>query len=133
LERGLRRERALKPAIAEMYVQGISTRKVTEVMEALCGLEVTSAEVSRCASLLDEQLEKWRTRPLGHFPYLVLDARYENLRRDGTVRSCAVLIAAGVGEDGKRCILGTSCSTSEAEVHCAAFCPASNNGAFTGS
>jgi len=121
LERGLRSERALKLAIAEMYVQGISTRKVTEVMEALCGLEVTSAEVSRCASLLDEQLEKWRTRPLGHFPYLVLDARYENLRQDGTVRSCAVLIAAGVREDGKRCILGTSCSLSEAEVHWRSF------------
>ena len=121
LERGLRSERALKLAIAEMYVQGISTRKVTEVMEALCGLEVTSAEVSRCAGLLDEQLEKWRTRPLGHFPYLVLDARYENLRQDGTVRSCAVLIAAGVREDGKRSLLGTSCSISEAEVHWRSF------------
>lgn len=121
LERGLRSERALKLAIAEMYVQGISTRKVTEVMEALCGLEVTSAEVSRCAGLLDEQLEKWRNRPLGHFPYLVLDARYENLRQDGTVRSCAVLIAAGVREDGKRCLLGTSCSISEAEVHWRSF------------
>ena len=75
LERGLRSERALKLAIAEMYVQGVSTRKVAEVMEALCGLEVTSSEVSRCASLLDEELEKWRTRSLGHCPYVVLDAR----------------------------------------------------------
>jgi len=121
LERGLRSERALKLAIAEMYVQGVSTRKVTEVMEALCGLEVSSTEVSRCAGLLDEQLEKWRMRPLGHCPYLVLDARYENLRQDGTVRSCAVLIAAGVREDGKRTLLGTSCSMSEAEVHWRSF------------
>jgi putative transposase len=117
LDRGLRSERALKLAIAEMYVQGVSTRKVAEVMEALCGLEVTSSEVSRCASLLDEELEKWRTRPLGHCPYVVLDARYENVRIDGTVRSCAVLIAAGVREDGRRSLLGVSCSMSEAEVH----------------
>lgn len=88
LERGLRSERALKLAIAEIYVKGVSTRKVTEVMERLCGLEVTSTEVSRCAGLLDEELEKWRNRPLAHCPYLVLDARYENVRMDGTVRSC---------------------------------------------
>jgi len=121
LDRGLRSERALKLAIAEMYVQGVSTRKVAEVMEALCGLEVTSSEVSRCASLLDEELEKWRTRPLGHCPYVVLDARYENVRVDGTVRSCAVLIAAGVRDDGRRSLLGVSCSMSEAEVHWRAF------------
>jgi transposase-like protein len=117
LDRGLRSERALKLAIAEMYVQGVSTRKVANVMETLCGLEVTSTEVSRCAGLLDEELEKWRTRPLGCCPYLVLDARYENVRVDGTVRSCAVLIAAGVRDDGKRSLLGVSCSLSEAEVH----------------
>jgi len=117
LERGLRSERALKLAIAEMYVQGVSTRRVAEVMETLCGLEVTSSEVSRCAGLLDEELEQWRTRPLGSCPYLVLDARYENVRVDGTVRSCAVLIAAGVREDGRRSLLGVSCSMSEAEIH----------------
>lgn len=117
LDRGLRSERALKLAVAEMYVQGVSTRKVAEVMETLCGLEVTSSEVSRCASMLDDELEKWRTRPLGHCPYLVLDARYENVRIDGTVRSCALLIAAGVRDDGKRSILGVSCSMGEAEVH----------------
>jgi len=77
-------------------------------MEALCGLEVTSSEVSRCASLLDEKVEKWRTRPLGHCPYVVLDARYENVRVDGTVRSCAVLIDAGVRDDGRRSLLGLS-------------------------
>ncbi|MBW2108893.1 MAG: transposase, partial [Deltaproteobacteria bacterium] len=108
-------------AIAEMYVQGVSTRKVAEVMESLCGLEVTSSEVSRCASLLDEELENWRKRPLGHCPYVVLDARYENVRVDGTVRSCAVLIAAGVRHDGKRSLLGVSCSMSEAEIHWRGF------------
>ncbi len=121
LDRGVRSERAMKLAIAEMYVQGVSTRKVTAVMETLCGLEVTSTEVSRCASLLDEQLEQWRNRPLGSCPYLVLDARYENVRIDGTVRSCAVLIAVGVRDDGKRSLLGVSCSLSEAEVHWRSF------------
>ena len=121
LDRGIRSERAMKLAIAEMYVQGVSTRKVTEAMEALCGLEVTSTEVSRCAGLLDEQLDQWRNRPLGHYPYLVLDARYENVRVDGAVRSCAVLIAAGIRDDGKRSLLGMSCSMSEAEVHWRGF------------
>ena len=70
---------------------------------------------------MDEQLDQWRNRPLGRCPYLVLDARYENVRIDGTVRSCAVLIAAGVREDGKRSLLGVSCSMSEAEVHWRGF------------
>jgi putative transposase len=117
LDRGIRSERALKLAIAEMYIKGVSTRKVTKVMETLCGLEVTSSEVSRCAKTLDDELEKWRNRPIDSVPYLILDARYENVRQDGAVRSCAVLIAAGVREDGKRSILGVSVSLSEAEVH----------------
>ena len=73
LERGVRSERALKLAIAEMYVQGISTRKVTQVLEPLCGLEISSTQVSRCAELLDAELEQWRQRPLGEMEYLVLD------------------------------------------------------------
>jgi transposase-like protein len=111
----------MKLAIAEMYVNGISTRKVTKVMESLCGLEVTTTEVSRCAKLLDEQLEQWRNRPLGHCPYLVLDARYKDVRVDGAVRSFVVLIAAGVRDDGKRTLLGVSCSLSEAQVHWRTF------------
>ena len=65
LEKGLRSERALKLAVAEMYVQGVSTRKVTAITEKLCGLEVTSGQVSRAAAALDEELERWRGRPLG--------------------------------------------------------------------
>ena len=117
LERGQRSERALKLALAEMYVQGVSTRKVTRILEKLCDTEVTSAEVSRATKRLDEELEKWRQRPLGYVPYLVLDAIYEKVRRDGAVRSTAILIAAGVNEEGRRTILGTSVSMSEAEVH----------------
>jgi len=122
LERGLRSERALKLAIAEMYVQGVSTRRVTEITRELCGLDVTSMDVSRAAAELDEQLESWRERPLGRCTSLVLDARYEKVRHGGSVIDCAVLIAMGVREeDGKRMLLGVSVSLSEAEVHWRAF------------
>lgn len=116
LEKGLRSERALKLAIAEMYVQGVSTRKVTAVLEQLCGLEVTSSQVSRATAELDQELEKWRTRPLGSFAYLIVDARYEKVRIDGVVRSCAVLIALGIDNAGQRSVLGVSARLSEAEV-----------------
>ena len=117
LERGVRSERALKLAIAEMYVQGVSTRKVTEVMRELCGLDVSSTQVSRAASLLDEELEAWRKRSLGEYRYLFLDARYEKVRHAGSVVSCAVLIAAGIDAFGHRSLLGVSVSLSEADVH----------------
>src|SRR4051794_3728940 len=117
LERGVRSERALKCAIAEMYVRGVSTRKVTEVMRELCGLEVSSTQVSRATKLLDEELTRWRNRPLGEVPYVFLDARYEKMRDAGSVVSCAVLMAFGVDHTGHRTVLGVSISLSEAEVH----------------
>jgi len=117
LEKGVRSERALKLAIAEMYVQGVSTRKVTEVMQQLCGLDVSSTQVSRATQLLDEELNAWRQRPIGEIPYLVLDARYEKVRHGGCVVSCAVLIAVGITPEGHRSLLGVSVSLSEAEVH----------------
>ena len=119
LEKGLRSERALKVALAEMYVQGVSTRKVAAITEKLCGFEVSSAQVSRAAADLDTVLDAWRSRPLGAqtTPYLILDARYEKVRREGIVQDAAVLIAVGVGTDGKRRILGVSVSLSEHEIH----------------
>jgi len=117
LERGQRSERALKLAIAEMYLQGVSTRKVTAVMEELCGLDVTSMQVSRAVQALDEELTKWRNRPLGETPYVLLDARYEKVRVAGSVVSCALLVAIGITPDGQRTVLGVSVSLSEAEVH----------------
>jgi putative transposase len=117
LERGSRSERALKLAIAEMYLQGVSTRKVTAVMQELCGLDVTSMDVSRAMRALDEEFQKWRERPLGEIVYLLLDARYEKVRVAGTVVSCALLIATGISVDGQRTVLGVSVSLSEAEVH----------------
>jgi len=121
LEKGLRSERALTLALAEMYVQGVSTRKVKAITEQLCGISVSSTQVSNAASLLDGELEKWRERPLGEYPYLYLDAYYEQVREDGQVRHLAVLVAAGVNRAGKRDILGVSVSLSEHEVHWRAF------------
>jgi putative transposase len=121
LEKGLRSERALTLALAEMYVQGVSTRKVAAITERLCGVELTSTQVSRAAAQLDEVLEQWRTRPLGETPYLYLDARYEKVRVDGQVRDAAVLLAMGVRPDGKRALLGVSTSLGEQEVHWRAF------------
>jgi len=117
LERGQRSERALKLAVAEMYVQGVTTRKVSAVMQELCGLDVTSSQVSRVAQALDAELALWRERPLGEIPYLLLDARYENVRVGGVVVSCALLVAVGTTPEGRRTILGVSVSLSEAEVH----------------
>lgn len=118
LERGQRSEKALCLAIAEMYLQGVSTRRVTKVLEELCGLQITSTQVSRCAQALDAMLETWRNRPIPQIAHLILDARYEKVRIGGIVRSCAVFIAIGIRkEDGRRSILGTSISLSEAEVH----------------
>jgi transposase-like protein len=121
LEKGLRSERVLTLTLAEMYVQGVSTRKVKAITEQLCGISVSSTQVSNAASLLDSELEKWRERPLGEYPYLYLDAYYEQVREDGQVRHLAVLVAVGVNRAGKRDILGVSVSLSEHEVHWRAF------------
>jgi transposase-like protein len=117
LERGSRSEKALRLALAEMYVQGVSTRKVSQITEELCGCEISSSDVSRATALLDEELAKWRNRPLGCVKYLILDARYEKVREAGCVRDCALLTAIGIDEAGRRSVLGVSVSLSEAEVH----------------
>jgi putative transposase len=117
LERGSRSEKALRLALAEMYVQGVSTSKVTKITEELCGCEISSSDVSRATALLDEDLARWRTRPLGQTKYLVLDARYEKVRHGGSIVDCSVLVAIGVDAEGRRSVLGVSVSLSEAEVH----------------
>lgn len=122
LESGSRVDRALKAAIAEMYLQGVSTRRVTKVMEQLCGLEVSSTQVSRLTSELDDTFTQWRARPLPEIAHLIVDATYIKVRIDGSVRDCAVLTAIGVRrEDGKRMILGASAELSEAEPHWRSF------------
>ena len=117
LEKGQRSERALILTLAEMYIQGVSTRKVSAIVEKLCGVQISASQVSRAVALLDETLESWRNRPLGIIPYVYLDARYEKVRQNGQIRDAAILIASGVDLEGKRQILGVSVSMSEQEVH----------------
>jgi transposase-like protein len=121
LDKGARSERALKLALAEMYVQGVSTRKVAAITEQLCGFEVSSTQVSLAAGELDAVLAAWRMRPLAEYPYISLDARYEKVRQDGQVRDAAVLIASGVDAQGKRAVLGVSVALSEQELHWRTF------------
>ena len=121
LERGTRSERALKLALAEMYVQGVSTRKVAAITEQLCGFAVSSTQVSQAAKELDATLEAWRQRPLSACPYVYLDARYERVRQNGLVQKAAVLVAVSVDESGKRSVLGVSVALSEHEVHWRSF------------
>jgi len=121
LEKGLRSERALVTTLAEMYVQGVSTRRVKAITEQLCGIEVSAMQVSRAAAQLDEVLLQWRERPLGEISYLYVDARYEKVREAGQVRDAAVLVASGITPAGERQVLGVSVSLSEHETHWKAF------------
>ena len=121
LEKGSRSERALKVAVAEMYLKGVSTRRVEKITQELCGLEISSSQVSAMTRELDEEFSDFRDRPLGEYSYVYLDALYLKIRHGGSVIDQAVLIAVGVNAQGKREILGTSASLSEAEVHWRAF------------
>ena len=121
LEKGLRSERALMITLAEMYVQGVSTRKVKAITEQLCGVEISAMQVSRATAQLDGVLQEWRERPLGEITYLYVDARYEKVREAGQVRDAAVLVAAGITPGGERQVLGVSVSLSEHESHWKAF------------
>ena len=121
LEKGLRSERALMITLAEMYVQGVSTRKVKAITEQLCGVEISAMQVSRATAQMDEVLQEWRERPLGEITYLYVDARYEKVREAGQVRDAAVLLATGISPQGERQVLGVSVSLSEHEAHWKAF------------
>lgn len=121
LTRGLRSERALTMALAEMYVGGVATRRVKGIVEEMCGFEVSASAVSRAAKELDESLEAWRNRPIGVCPFLLIDALYTKVRMDGVVRDCALLVAMGISEDGKKEVLGVHLGLSEAEVNWRVF------------
>lgn len=113
-ERYQRSEKALVSALIEMYVQGVSTRKVGEVAKELCGHDFSASAISRMNKTLDEELKRFAERQLEvEYPYLVLDARYEKVRVDGVIRDCAVLIAVGINWDGRREILGVEQSNRE--------------------
>ena len=113
-ERYQRSEKALVSSLAEMYVQGVSTRKVKAITEELCGHAFSASSISRINQTLDEELKKFATRKLEEeYPYLILDARYEKVREDGVIRSQAVMIAIGINWDGRRSILAVELASRE--------------------
>ena len=116
-ERYQRSEKALVLAMLEMYVGGVSTRKVSAITEALCGLEVSKSQVSALTQKLDAEISAWRTRPLTQtYPYLVVDARYEKVRQGGAVVSQGVLVVCGIDRRGYREVLGCWVAESESEA-----------------
>ena len=109
-----RSEKALVAALVEMYVQGVSTRKVKAVSEELCGHEFSASTISELNATLDAELERFaRQRLEAEHPYLILDARYERVREDGVIRRQAVLVAIGIDWEGRRRILGVELASKE--------------------
>jgi len=115
-ERYARSEKALVGALAEMYVQGVSTRKVKAITEELCGHSFSASAISAVNKGLDEALERFAQRPLEEaYPYLILDARYEKVREAGVIRSLAVLIAIGINWEGQRQVLAVELANRESQ------------------
>ena len=117
LERGPRSDRALRMAVAEMYIKGVSTRKVQSIFSELCNVDITADQVSRAMRELDEELGNWRNRPIGEVKILFADATYHKVRVDGVVVSTATFIVTGVLADGHRAVLAVDSDLSENEVH----------------
>jgi transposase-like protein len=116
-ERYQRSEKALVSALAEMYIQGVSTRKVKAITEELCGHAFSASAISAVNKTLDEGLERFAKRPLEEvYPYLVLDARYEKVREAGVIRSRAIQIAIGINEEGRRQILAVELANRESQT-----------------
>jgi len=116
-ERYQRSEKALVLALGEMYVQGVSTRKVKAITEELCGHEFSASTISRINQGLDEELAKFAERRLEEeYPYVILDARYEKVREEGVIRSQAVLVAIGINWDGRRCVLAVELANRESQT-----------------
>jgi transposase-like protein len=113
-----RNEKALCLALMEMYLEGVSTRKVKDITEALCGTSFSKSTVSSLAGSLDSELGAWRGRRLEAeaYPYLFVDARYEKVRVDRRVVNQGVLVVSGVRDDGFREILGVEVANTESEA-----------------
>jgi len=116
-ERYQRSEKALVSALAEMYVQGVSTRKVKAITEELCGHSFSASAISRVNKTLDENLLEFAHRRLDEpYPFLILDARYERVREGGVIRSQAVLIAIGINPEGFRQVLAVELAARESQT-----------------
>ena len=113
-ERYQRSEKALVAALTQMYIQGVSTRKVTAISEELCGHSFSASAISEINKKLDNELGRFARRELdSEYPYLILDARYEKLRENGVIRSRAVLVAIGIDWEGRRQVLGVEMANRE--------------------
>jgi putative transposase len=116
-ERYQRSEKALVSALAEMYVQGVSTRKVKAITEELCGHSFSASAISAINKTLDENLSEFAHRRLDEpHPFLILDARYERVREGGVIRSQAVLIAIGINPEGFRQVLAVELAARESQT-----------------
>lgn len=122
-ERYQRHEKALVLALMEMVVQGVSTRKVTEITEELCGTSFSKSTISELCKGLDEEIQQWKERPLSEqaYPFVVVDALYVKIREEGRVRSRSFLLAMGINDDGYREILGFTVGDSESYDSWSAF------------
>ena len=117
-----RSEQALVLALMEMVVNGVSTRKVAQITEELCGTEFSKSTVSELCKRLDPIVTAWNNRPLDNpFPFVIVDALVLKVREDGRVRSRGVLVGIGVNTDGYREVLGLMLGDSESEVSWSEF------------
>jgi len=116
-ERYQRSEKALVAALTEMYIQGVSTRKVKAISEELCGHSFSASAISGFNKKLDEELGRFSRRQLDcEYPYLILDARYEKVRENAVIRSRAVLVAIGIDWEGRRQVLGVEMANRESST-----------------
>jgi len=113
-ERYQRSEKALVWCLAQMYIEGVSTRKIKAITEELCGHGFSASTVSQISKNMDQELEKFARRALDvEYPYVILDAKYEKVRQDGVIRTQAVLIAIGINWEGRHEVLGVELSNRE--------------------
>ena len=110
-----RSEQALVLALMEMVLQGVSTRKVATITEELCGTRFSRSTVSQLCEALDARVQAWNERPLGAYPFVLVDALVVKVRRDDAVRATSALIVSGVNAQGMRAILGLHLGDSESE------------------
>nr|WP_233200375.1 transposase [Blastopirellula marina] len=114
IERYKRRESSVEEALVEMYLAGVSVRRVEDITEALWGTRVSSSTVSELNQKIYERIEAWRNRPLeGEHPYVMLDGIWLKRSWGGEVKNVAILVAVGVGADGHREILRVAEGTKE--------------------
>lgn len=132
-ERYQRSEKALVAALAEMYVQGVSTRKVKAITEELCGHDFSASTISNINKMLDSQLQLFAQRRLERpYPYVILDARYEKVRTEGAIASQAILVAIGINQDGKKEILGVELANRESRASWKGFLTSLKNRGLCG-